>query len=284
MHKIIKKKKMAENTNLFEIRAPVVAKKARSGQFVILRVDENGERIPMTIVDFDRDRGTITIVAQEIGKTTTQLGKLGAGDSIVDLVGPLGHPSEIMIFGTVVLIGGGTGIACIYPIARDMKKAGNKVISIIGARNKDLLFFREEIKSFSSEFYITTDDGSEGQKGFVSDVLKKIMNEKKVNRVITIGPVIMMKVVSELTEPSRIKTIVSLNPIMVDGTGMCGSCRVSVGGETKLACVDGPEFDGHKVDFNNLMLRNKMFCAEEKSSMERHACTCGKRKKLTLSK
>ncbi len=284
MHKIIKKKKMAENTNIFEIHAPVVAKKAKSGQFVILRVDEKGERVPMTIVDFDRGRGTVTIVAQEIGKTTAQLGGLRAGDSIVDLVGPLGHPSEIMKFGTVVLIGGGTGIACIYPIARDMKKAGNKVISIIGARNKDLLFFRKEIKSFSSEFYVTTDDGSEGQKGFVSDVLKKIMSERKVDRVVTIGPVIMMKVVSDLTESSGVKTMVSLNPIMVDGTGMCGSCRVSVGGETKLACVDGPEFDGHEVDFSNLMLRNRMFCAEEKSSMERHVCVCGKRKKLTLGK
>lgn len=278
MHKIVKKKKIAENTNLFEIRAPVVAKKARPGQFVILRIGEKGERIPMTIVDFDRGMGTITIVAQGIGKTTTQLGNLGAGDSVVDLVGPLGHPTQIMKFGTVVLIGGGTGIACIYPIARDMKKAGNNVISIIGARNKDLLFFREEIKSFSSEFYITTDDGSEGQKGFVSNVLKKIMSERKINRVITIGPVIMMKVISELTEPSGIKTIVSLNPIMVDGTGMCGSCRVSVGGQTKLACVDGPEFDGHKVDFGEVIARLGMFREEESLAMDNYKNTrecCG---------
>ncbi len=279
MHKIVKKKKIAENTNLFEIHAPLVAKKARPGQFVILRIDEKGERIPMTIVDFDRNPGTITIVAQKIGKTTTQLGNLGVDDSIVDVVGPLGHPSQIMKLGTVVLIGGGTGIACIYPIARDMKKAGNNVISIIGARNKDQLFFRQEIKSFSSEFYITTDDGSEGQKGFVSDVLNKLMSKKKINRVIAIGPVIMMKVISELTGPSGIKTIVSLNPIMVDGTGMCGSCRVSVGGQAKLACVDGPEFDGHKVDFDNLILRNKMFIAEEKKSTKRDSCVCDKRKK-----
>jgi len=268
MYEILEKKVMSEAVKLMKIKAPLVAKKALAGQFVMLRIDEKGERIPLTIADYDRDKGTITIIFMEVGKTTKQLGKMKEGDKLLNFAGPLGMPSEIEKYGTAVMIGGGVGIAPLYPIVRELKKTGNYVISILGARNEKLLMLEKEIDEFSDELYICTDDGSKGTKGFVSDVLQKLINDgKKIDIVWAIGPVIMMKVVSDLTRKYNIRTVVSLNPIMVDGTGMCGGCRVSVGDETKFACVDGPEFDGHLVDFDNLMLRNRRFIEEE-----RHAC------------
>jgi len=267
MYKILEKKIMSDNVKLMKIEAPLVAKKAKAGQFIILRIDEQGERIPLTIADYDRKKGTITVIFMEVGKTTKQLGKLKVGDSILNFAGPLGVASEIEKFGTVVCIGGGVGIAPLYPIVRELKKAGNHVISILGARNEKLLMLEKEIDEFSDEFYICTDDGSKGTKGFVSNVLQNLIDEgKKINIVWAIGPVIMMKVVANLTKNYNIKTIVSLNPIMVDGTGMCGGCRVIIDGNIKFACVDGPEFDGHKVDFDNLMLRNRRFLKEEEHS------------------
>jgi ferredoxin--NADP+ reductase len=267
MYKILEKKVLSETVKLMKIKAPLVAKKAVAGQFIILRIDEKGERIPLTIADYDRKKGTITVIFMEVGKTTKQLGTLNVGDSLLNFAGPLGQPSEIEKYGTVVCIGGGVGIAPLYPVVRELKQAGNYVISILGARNEKLLMLEKEIEEFSDELHICTDDGSKGTKGFVSDILQKLIDDKKkIDIVWAIGPVIMMKVVANLTKKYGIKTIVSLNPIMVDGTGMCGGCRVSIGGETKFACVDGPEFDGHKVDFDNLMLRNRRFICEEEES------------------
>jgi len=263
MYQILEKKVLSETVKLMKIKAPLVAKKAQPGQFIILRIDEKGERIPLTIADFDRKKGTITIIFLEVGKTTKQLGTLNVGDSIENFVGPLGLPSEVKKYGTVVCVGGGVGIAPLYPIVKSLKEAGNYVISILGAKTESLLLLEKEIHGFSDEFYIATDDGSKGHKGFVSDVLQQVINKHKVDMVMAIGPIIMMKVVSDLTRKYNIKTLVSLNPIMVDGTGMCGGCRVSVDGKTKFACVDGPEFDGHKVDYENLMLRNRRFMHEE---------------------
>jgi len=266
MYEIVEKQVLSETVKLMKIKAPLVAKKAKAGQFIILRIDEKGERIPLTIADFDRKKGTITIIFMEVGKTTKQLGKLKTGDTLLNFAGPLGVPSEIKKYGTVVMIGGGVGIAPLYPIVKALKEAGNYVVSILGARNEKLLLLEKEIDAFSDEFYITTDDGSKGQKGFISDVLQGLVDEKReIHMVMTIGPVIMMKVVADLTRKYGIKTLVSLNPIMVDGTGMCGGCRVSIDGETKFACVDGPEFDGHLVDFENLMLRNRRFIKEEQA-------------------
>ena len=268
MYEIVEKKVLSENVKLMKIKALLVAKKAKAGQFIILRIDETGERIPLTIADFDKKKGTITIIFMEVGKTTKKLGTLNVGDSIVNFAGPLGVPSEVKKYGTVVMIGGGVGIAPLYPVVKALKEEKNHVISILGARNKSLLMLEKEIDAVSDELFIATDDGSKGHKGFVSDVLQKLINEKpRIDMVMAIGPVIMMKVVADLTKKYDIKTLVSLNPIMVDGTGMCGGCRVSVGGETKFACVDGPEFDGHLVDFKNLMLRNRRFVKEEE-----HAC------------
>jgi len=267
MYEILKKEVMSETVKLMKIKAPLVAKKAKAGQFIILRIDEKGERIPLTIADYDRKKGTVTVIFMEVGKTTKQLGTLNVGDFLLNFVGPLGQPSDIKKYGTVVMIGGGVGIAPLYPVVRELKQEGNYVISILGARNEKLLMLEKEIEEFSDEFYITTDDGSKGHKGFVSDVLQKLIDEKKkIDMVMAIGPVIMMKVVANVTRPHKIKTLVSLNPIMVDGTGMCGGCRVSVGGETKFACVDGPEFDGHLVDYDNLMLRNRRFICEEEEA------------------
>jgi ferredoxin--NADP+ reductase len=267
MYEILEKKVMSETVKLMKIKAPLVAKKAVAGQFIILRIDEKGERIPLTIADYDRDKGTITVIFMEVGKTTKQLGTLKVGDKLLNFAGPLGQPSEIEKYGTVVCIGGGVGIAPLYPVVRELKKAGNYVISILGARNEKLLMLEKEIEEFSDELHICTDDGSKGNKGFVSNILQNLIDEgKKIDIVWAIGPVIMMKVVAGLTKKYNIKTIVSLNPIMVDGTGMCGGCRVSVGGETKFACVDGPEFDGHLVDYDNLMLRNRRFICEEEES------------------
>lgn len=270
MFKIIKKEILAENTKMFEVEAEMIAKKCLPGQFVILRMNEKGERIPLTIADFDRDKGTVTIVFQEIGKTTFQLGKKNVGDEITDFVGPLGNPSEIEKFGTVVCIGGGTGIACVYPQVKMLNEKGNRVISIIGARTKNLLFWEEKMRNFSDQLIVTTDDGSYGRKGVVTIPLKEILEKEKIDRVISIGPPVMMKFVAKTTLPYKVKTIASLNSIMVDGTGMCGACRCVVGGETKFACVDGPEFDAHQVDFDLLISRNRMYLDEEKYSLERY--------------
>ncbi len=269
MYKILKKIELAPEVKLIEVYAPMIAQKAKPGQFIILRVSEKGERIPLTIADINLSTGSITIVFQEVGKTTKLLGKLKEGENIVDLVGPLGNPSEIENFGTIIGVGGGVGIAALYPILKALKEKGNYVISILGARSKNYLIFRNEIERISDELYLATDDGSLGHKGFVSDVLKSIIDlDKKVERILAVGPTIMMKVISELTKPYGIKTIVSLNPIMVDGTGMCGGCRVTIGDKTMFTCVDGPEFDGHLVNFDELLLRLKTYKEEEQLALK----------------
>ncbi len=276
MYQILKKRVLSPTIKLMDIKAPMVAGKCKPGQFIILRIDEKGERIPLTIADFNREQGTITIIFQEVGRTTQQLGKLEAGGSVLDFVGPLGHPTEIENFGRVLCIGGGVGIAPIYPITRALKEAGNEVISIIGARNKDLLIFEDEMRAVSSELRVCTDDGSYGQKGFVTDVLKQVVAEKgDVKMIWAIGPMPMMRAVAETTRPMGIKTIVSLNPLMVDGTGMCGACRVAVGSETKFACVDGPEFDAHLVDFALAMKRLVIFKDEEMRALAAQNCGGG---------
>jgi NAD(P)H-flavin reductase len=251
--------------------------KARAGQFVIIRVDEVGERIPLTLADWDAKEGTITLVAMRVGTSTRKLGMLKAGDNLTNLVGPLGLPSDIEKFGTVVMVGGGVGIAPIHPIARSLKQAGNKVISIIGARNKDLLFWEDKMRAVSDELIVTTDDGSYARKGLVTEPLKEYLDKGKVDRVVAIGPAIMMKFCSLTTKPYNIPTVVSMNSIMVDGTGMCGCCRLSVGGATKFACVDGPEFDGHQVDWNIAFDRQKVYLKEEKDSLDKwESCQCSK--------
>lgn len=268
--------KLADRVYEYWIRAPQVAQHARAGQFVILRLHEKGERIPLTISAVRGD--TVRVIFMTVGKTTEELATLGAGDSISDVVGPLGKPSEIENYGTCCVIGGGVGIASTPLIAKELKEAGNHVIGIIGARNADLLILEDEMEEICDEFYITTDDGSKGVHGFAADVLKKLLEERKIDRVWIIGPAIMMKVTSGATVPYGVKTYVSLNPIMVDGTGMCGSCRVTVAGETKFACVDGPEFDAHQVDFAELMQRQRIYTTQEKESLERfaeHRCRCG---------
>jgi ferredoxin--NADP+ reductase len=257
------------------VRAPHVAHHALAGQFVIFRIDEKGERIPLTISAVDGD--AIRVIFMAIGKTTTHLASLKSGDSIRDVAGPLGKPSEMGTYGTCVLVGGGVGSANLPIIARAAKAAGNRVIGIIGARNASLIIVENEMRSVCDEFFLATDDGSRGFHGFAADVLKQVMAKERVDRVWIIGPAIMMKVTSEATRAAGIRTLVSLNPIMVDGTGMCGSCRVMVDGMTKFACVDGPEFDAHKVDFNVLMQRLRMYQTEEKESLERyqaHVCAC----------
>jgi ferredoxin--NADP+ reductase len=268
MYEIVKADKLTPDVTRLEIAAPLIAKKAMAGQFVMLTVDEHGERIPLTMADFSAEKGTVTIAALEIGKTTKKLGTLKVGDKLFSLVGPLGLPTELKNYGTVVCVGGGIGLALMYPVVRSLKQAGNRMISIIGAKNKDLLIYEDEIEKVSDELYVCTDDGSKGHHGFVSDVLKKLIDDKrKVDEVYAVGPIIMMKVIANLTRPHNIHTVVSLNPIMVDGTGMCGSCRVIVDGKTKFGCVDGPEFDGHKVDFENLTARNRRYLAEEEISL-----------------
>jgi len=252
-----------------DVDAPYVARKAQPGQFVITRVGGMGERIPLTIADSDPDAGTITLVFQEVGKSTMVMGGLNQGDKLDDVVGPLGLPSHIEKLGLVVCVGGGIGIAPVHPIARGFKEAGSKVISILGARSKDLLIMENEMIKASSEVKVCTDDGSYGQQGFVTNVLEDLIKEgSPIDVVVAIGPVPMMAAVSKLTKPYGIKTMVSLNPIMVDGTGMCGACRVTVGGEVKFACVDGPDFDGHQVDFAELRLRQRMYLSEERDAIE----------------
>lgn len=269
MHKILKKKELSDLVTLFEIEAKNIAKKAKAGNFFVLRINEEGERIPLTIADFNEEKGTITTVFQKVGKTTFHLGSLNEGDFIADVIGPLGKNTHIENFGKVICVGGGVGIAPIYPIARALKKAGNTVISIIGARTKNLIFWEEKMQSVSDNLIVTTDDGSYGRKAVVTIPLDELLREQNdIKQVIAIGPAIMMKFVCITTEKYKVKTIVSLNSIMVDATGMCGACRIEVGGETKFACVDGPEFDGHKVDFDLLMSRQRMYIDEEKIALD----------------
>ncbi len=271
MFKILEKQELSDLVTLFEIEAKDIAKKAKAGNFFTLRIHEQGERIPLTIADFNRDKGTITTVFQKMGKTTYHLASLNKGDYILDVIGPLGVPSHIENFGRVVCVGGGVGIAPIYPIAKALKEAGNTVISIIGARTKDLIFWEDKMRGVSDELIIVTDDGSHGRKAVVTVPLDELLREEKgIDLVYAIGPAIMMKFVCLTTEKHNAKTIVSLNSIMVDATGMCGACRVEVNGETKFACVDGPEFDGHKVDFNLLMSRQRMYIDEEKVAFEQY--------------
>src|SRR5271165_6745280 len=266
---IVAARPLARGIKLFEIKAPRIAKKQKPGQFVILRLDDSGERIPLTIADANPEAGTVTIVVQAIGKTTMLLSMLEAGDSILDVVGPLGKPSEIENFGTAVVVSGSVGTAMAYPTARELKRAGNKVISIVGARSKELLVLEDEVRKVSDETYICTDDGSYGDKGLVTDKLKQVMAEQKLDYVLACGPVPMMRAVANMTAPEHIKTIVSLNSIMVDGTGMCGGCRVLVGDKSEFACVDGPEFDASRVNFEVLMQRNNMYREQERESIER---------------
>ncbi|MCD6239695.1 MAG: sulfide/dihydroorotate dehydrogenase-like FAD/NAD-binding protein [Thermotogae bacterium] len=271
MAKIISKEEIANQTYSMYVHTPLIAKKCKPGQFVVIRLDEKGERIPLTIANFDRNEGNIRLVFQVVGKTTLKLSRYGVGKDISDVTGPLGNPSEISNYGTVVMVGGGVGIAPIYPIARALKEVGNEVITILGARSKSLLIMEEDLASVSDELLISTDDGSKGKKGFVTDVLKELLDSgKNMARVWAIGPAIMMRFISELTVKYGVPTIVSLNSIMVDGTGMCGACRVNVGGETKFTCVDGPEFDGHKVDFKLLMERLSTYKREEKIALENY--------------
>jgi len=270
VYEILLKQDLVPSIHLLKIAAPNVAKKAQPGQFVVIRIDERGERIPLTIADWDREEGSVTIVFMEVGTTTHRLAWLEAGDSIADFIGPLGLPSHIEKFGTVVCVAGGFAVATIVPIARALKVKGNKVISIMGARSQNLLFWEDELGSVSDQLIVTTDDGSYARKGVVTEPLKELLEGgEKIDRVIAIGPSIMMKFCAKTTEPFGVKTIVSLNPIMVDGTGMCGCCRVSVGGVTKFVCVDGPEFDGHQVDWDLLFARQRIYLDEEKLSLER---------------
>jgi ferredoxin--NADP+ reductase len=266
---IVEARPLARGIKLFVIKAPRIARKQMPGQFVILRLDDCGERIPLTIADADPQAGTVTIVVQAIGKTTMLLSMLEAGDSILDVVGPLGKPSEIENFGTTVVVSGSVGTAMAYPTARELKRAGNKVISIVGARSKDLLVLEDEVRAVSDETYVVTDDGSYGDKGLVTDKLKELVDTGKVDYVLAVGPVPMMRAVANLTAPNNIKTMVSLNSIMVDGTGMCGGCRVLVNNSSQFACVDGPEFDATQVNFEVLMQRNNMYREQERASIER---------------
>jgi len=273
---ILKKKELIPGqTSLMVIDAPQIAKKAKSGNFVMLRVSEHGERIPLTIADCDKENGTISIVYLVVGKTTAEMNTLNQGDELLDVCGPLGKPTHIEKQGTVICVGGGTGIAAMHHIAKGHVAAGNRVIAIVGARSKELLLFCTELSSFCPELRIATDDGSEGHKGFVTEVLTDILEtEDEVAEVVAIGPVPMMEAVCKVTKPFNVKTTVSLNSIMVDGIGMCGACRCTVGGKTLFACVDGPEFDGHEVDFGELKSRLWQFKQQEEESMERFTQEC----------
>jgi len=276
VYKILEKKVLSDVTKLMVVEAPQVARKAKPGQFVIVRVDEPGERIPLTIADFDRDAGTITLIFQEVGKSTMQMGTLKPGDELITVAGPLGHPTEIEKYGTVVMVGGGVGIAPTFPIARALKEAGNTVISIIGARNKSLLFWEDPMRTVSDELIICTDDGSYGRKAVVTEPLKELLDARKgaIVRVWAIGPAVMMKFVAIATKPYNVKTIVSLNTIMIDGTGMCGGCRVVLDEGAQFVCVDGPEFDAHKVNWDILLSRLRFYGEQERLAVERwkHQC------------
>ncbi len=272
MNKIIKKEQLAYNIHLLEVEAPLIARAAKPGQFIVIRINEKGERVPLTIADKHAENGTIEIIFQEAGASTKFLASLKAGDQINDILGPLGTPAHIEKVDTVVVIGGGVGIAEIYPAIKAYKNAGNKLVTIIGARSKDLLLKESKIKEASDELHITTDDGSAGRKGFVSDILKEMIEgEEKISLVYAVGPVPMMEAVSNVTKAAAIKTIVSLNTLMLDATGMCGVCRITVGGKIKFACVDGPEFDAHLVDFAELRSRLATYRDKEKEALE-HVC------------
>ena len=269
MFKIVKREEMsAGNVILNEIEAPSIARKARPGQFVILKANETGERIPLTMAETDPDQGTITVIYMVVGKSTALFKTLQVGDGYQDVIGPLGKPTHLEKLGTVVCVGGGTGVAVLHPITRALKEIGNNVICIIGARSKDLLIMEDYMRAASHDLRVCTDDGSYGHHGFVTDVLKEVLETEDVDQVVAIGPVPMMKFVSQITKEKNVPTIVSLNPIMVDGTGMCGGCRVSIAGQNKFACVDGPEFDGHAVDYDELTQRLQAYCEDEKACMD----------------
>jgi ferredoxin--NADP+ reductase len=279
MYKILRKQVLSHSIKLMEIKVPLVANKAKPGQFVIVRMNETGERIPLTIADFSQVDGTITVIFQEVGKSTIQMGQMDTGDSFENVVGPLGHATEIQNYGKVVVVGGGVGIAPIFPIARGLKLAGNKVVSIIGARDKSLLFWEERMQAVSSQLITCTDDGSAGRKALVTEPLKELLEtQKDIAHIWAIGPAIMMKFVAAATKPFNIPTTVSLNTIMIDGTGMCGGCRVVMDGGAKFVCVDGPEFDAHHVDWDSMLSRMSFYREEEKLSAERwlrHECRMG---------
>ena len=268
MYKILDRVDYSDDVYVQVIEAPAIAVACQPGQFIILRIDEEGERIPLTIADFDREAGTITIVVQAVGKTTRQLQRLGRGDSLANFIGPLGIPSEIEKVGTVICAGGGIGVAPIYPIARALKDAGNKIISIVAARNQNLLLWEDRMREISDELIVTTDDGSRGRHCLVTEPLKELCEAGGIDLVYAIGPGVMMKFCAKTTQPYGVRTLVSLNSIMVDGTGMCGACRCSVGGQTKFVCVDGPEFDGHQVDFDQLLARQRQYLPQEKESLD----------------
>ena len=278
MHEIRRRENLGQDIDLYEVRAPDVARMRKPGQFVIVRLCEEGERIPLTIADADPEEGSITLIVQAVGKTTRQMTLLSEGDEIPDITGPLGKPTHIEKLGTVLCVGGGIGIAPLYPITKGMRDAGNHIISVIGARSRELLILEDKMRSISDELIITTDDGSYGMKGFVTDAIRRIVQERgtKVDQAVAIGPPLMMKFTCALTRELDIPTIVSLNPIMIDGTGMCGGCRVSVGGRVRFACVDGPEFDGHEVDFDELIQRLGAYAEHEKRAMDHFVeTTCG---------
>jgi glutamate synthase (NADPH/NADH) small chain len=273
LNEIVEKRDLAPSLTLFKLYVPDIAKKVKAGQFVVLRVDDYAERIPLTVAEYDRKEGLITVIFQAVGSSTQKMAKFEKGQTLLDVVGPLGRPSHIEKFGTVVCVGGGVGVAPVLPIAKALFEAGNKVISIIGARTKEMLILEDDMRAVSTELFVTTDDGSYGHHGFVTDVLKQLIEKgEKIEEVVGIGPVVMMKAVSDVTRPHNIRTIVSLNTIMVDGTGMCGCCRATIGGETKFVCVDGPEFDAHQVDFKELVARQKMYNREERRAMWDHQC------------
>jgi ferredoxin--NADP+ reductase len=272
MFKIVRREEMAEGTVILnEIEAPAIARKAKPGQFVILKANETGERIPLTMAESNPEKGTITIIYMVVGKSTALFKDLKVGDGYQDVIGPLGKATHVEKVGKVVCVGGGTGVAVLHPITRALKEAGNHVICIIGARNKDLLILEKEMKAASNDLRVCTDDGSYGHHGFVTQVMKEVLEEGDVQLAVAIGPVPMMKAAVNLTKEYNVKTLVSLNPIMIDGTGMCGGCRVTVGGKTRFACVDGPEFDGHEVNFDELMLRLQAYTEDEKESYN-HYC------------
>ena len=273
MFKIVRKKELNASVTLMDIEAPFIAKKAQAGQFIIFRIDEQGERVPLTIAGYDRVKGTVTIIFQKVGFATTALGSLNEGDYIRDFVGPLGKPTHTEGIKKVCVVGGGVGCAIALPSAAAFKEAGAEVDVIVGFRNKDIVILEEEFKAVADNMYLMTDDGSYGEQGFVTVKLQQLLESgRDYDAVLAIGPIPMMKFVCKTTEPFGVKTMVSLNPIMVDGTGMCGGCRVTVGGEVKFACVDGPEFDGHKVDFAELMSRNSTYRGREAEVTEKHAC------------
>ena len=267
-YKILSKTELCPNQYELVIQAPYVVKNAQAGQFIIFRAEENGERVPLTIADINKDTGALTIVFMAVGHSTKKLAELNVGDELIDLVGPLGQPTHIKNYGTVICLAGGYGAAPCYLIAKAFKEAGNKVYMIMGARTKELIFWEEKMKNACSELFVTTDDGSLGEKGFVTQVLDRIIKNEKVDYAIAVGPIPMMRAVAELTRDKEIYTEASMNPIMVDGTGMCGACRVTVGGETKFACVDGPDFDAHLIDFDEIINRCKIYKDEERKRSE----------------